>query len=374
MLTLTAQQTRSGTFAAFSSDPEGSHVITGDAGITAIKIWDVAISGDAEVANLPTDYLAPVDVAYLPDGRIVAPIDSGSVSVWDVSGGPPATIGPGSGSAEPVWRIAVSADGTRIATVRNFSGIVTVWDTETGNEVFEVGVAGEISAIDWSPDGEHLVAASWEGTATILDADGAQVRVLDEGEGFEIHGVAFSPDGRSIATAVFNRSRPSEGRVSLWDWERAQMRPVEVVGAEVVEFDPTGATLAVGRFDGVVEIRGVPGGERVLQFGAHSGTVGDLAFSPDGTRIATSGDDATARLFDAATGVEQLVLRGHGFLVSGIAFSPDGTRLASASPDGVVRVWALDLDDLIAIAEDSVTRGLSDDECRQYLHLEGGCR
>ena len=87
VLTLSAQQTRSGTFAAFSEDPEGSHVITGDVGITAIKIWDVALSGDAEVANLPTDYLAPVDVAYLPDGRIVAPIDVGSVSVWDLTGG-----------------------------------------------------------------------------------------------------------------------------------------------------------------------------------------------------------------------------------------------------------------------------------------------
>ena len=373
VLTLSAQQTRAGTFAAFS--PDGGHVLTGDVGITAIKIWDVTLSGDAEVANLPTDFLAPVDVAYLPNDQIVAPIDGGSVSVWDVARGPVATIGPGGGSPQPVWRIAVSADGTRIATVRNFSGTVTVWDTETGDEVFEVNVTEEeISAIDWSPDGEHLVASSWDGTATILDADGREVRVLDEGgKDFEIHAVAFSPDGRSIATAVFNGLRPSEGRVSLWDWERGEMRPVDLVGAEVVEFDPTGATLAVGRFDGVVEIRAIADGERVLQFGAHSGTVGDLAFSPDGSRIATSGDDATARLFDAETGEQQLVLRGHTSLVSGIAFSPDGTRLASAGADGVVRVWALDLDDLIEIAEHAVTRELSDDECRQYLHLENGC-
>jgi hypothetical protein len=36
-------------------------------------------------------------------------------------------------------------------------------------------------------------------------------------------------------------------------------------------------------------------------------------------------------------------------------------------------VWALHLDELIAIANDEVTRGLTDDECRQYLHLENGC-
>ncbi|HUF58178.1 MAG TPA: hypothetical protein VMR89_01640 [Actinomycetota bacterium] len=66
------------------------------------------------------------------------------------------------------------------------------------------------------------------------------------------------------------------------------------------------------------------------------------------------------------------MLRGHRFLVSGVAFGPDGRRLVSAGPDGVVRVWTLDLDELIEIA-DEVTRELTDDECRQYLHLQGGC-
>jgi WD40 repeat protein len=225
-----------------------------------------------------------------------------------------------------------------------------------------------------SEDGKHLVVASFEGRATILDAGGRQVQVLEEGEGFSIEGVAFSPDGRSIATAVFNGLKPREAHVSLWDWERGQIdRTIKPIGARSVEFDPTGSTLAVGRFDGVVEIRKVPGGERVLQFPAHSGAVGDIAFSPDGTRIATSGEDPTVGLFDAETGEQQLVLRGHTFQVTGIAFSPDGTQLASASPDGVVRVWVLDLDDLIRIAERKLTRELSDDECRQYLHLQGGC-
>ena len=52
-----------------------------------------------------------------------------------------------------------------------------------------------------------------------------------------------------------------------------------------------------------------------------------------------------------------------------VAFSPDGSLLASV--DGAtVRVWALDIDDLLEIARQNVTRSLTDEECRQYLHVE----
>jgi WD40 repeat protein len=68
------------------------------------------------------------------------------------------------------------------------------------------------------------------------------------------------------------------------------------------------------------------------------------------------------------TGVQLLVLRGHDLVVGRLAFSPDGSKLASGAGDGTARVWALDLDDLIRIAEGEVTRELTESECRQYLH------
>ena len=56
--------------------------------------------------------------------------------------------------------------------------------------------------------------------------------------------------------------------------------------------------------------------------------------------------------------------------VGSVTFSPDGNELASVGADGVVRVWALDRDDLVEIAERKVTRSLTDAECRQYLHVD----
>ena len=72
-----------------------------------------------------------------------------------------------------------------------------------------------------------------------------------------------------------------------------------------------------------------------------------------------------------ASGAQRLVLRGHQLLVSGLDYSPKGERLASAGLEGVVRVWALDLDDLVAIARRRGTRTFTAAECGQYLRGRG---
>jgi WD40 repeat protein len=85
--------------------------------------------------------------------------------------------------------------------------------------------------------------------------------------------------------------------------------------------------------------------------------------------VAVPHTDGTVRLFEADTGAQRLVLPSLGCPVNEVAFSPDGRKLATASPCGGIRIWALDVDDLLTIAHGEVQRALTDEECRQYLHV-----
>jgi WD40 repeat protein len=65
-----------------------------------------------------------------------------------------------------------------------------------------------------------------------------------------------------------------------------------------------------------------------------------------------------------------VVLRGHDGAVTQVRFSADGSRLVSGGGDDVVRVWAVELDDLIALARAELSRGLTSEECRTFLHMQ----
>ena len=136
-----------------------------------------------------------------------------------------------------------------------------------------------------------------------------------------------------------------------------------------VAFSPDGSRLVTGDFNGSVRLWDPRTGRELGSISGNLGDVIDFAVVLDGTRIATSSSDGTVRLWDSGN-LEPLVTFASDAERGKLGLNQDGTRLVYPADDGTIRVLALDIDDLLALARSRLTRSWTEDECRSYLHLD----
>ena len=288
-----------------------------------IKLWDV--ESDAEARTLMRHKLEVESVAFTPDGcRLASASDDHTIKLWDADSG--AELLTLKGHKSMIKCVAFSPDGRSLASACLQS--VRLWDAESGAELLKL--AGH-TTVAFSPDGRQLASASDDHTIKLWDADsGAELRSVT-GHTSSIRSVAFSPDGRMFASVC-------DQSVRLWDAESGA-ELLKLAGHTTVAFSPDGRQLASASDDHTIKLWDADSGAELLTIRGHNGWVADVKFSPDGRRIATAGQDQTIKLWDAETGAELRTLKGHSASISNLAFSPDGRRLASASGDHTIKIW-----------------------------------
>ncbi len=233
----------------------------------------------------------------------------------------------------------VSPDGQTLAVAASRLGVwlYSITTLEPIELLIDSNV--DVSAIDWSPDGNYLaVGISYldNNNIQIWDMTNQRLQLVIEGHEWVVGDIKWSPDGKLLASGGLN-----DGKAKIWDVETGQLLKlfyVEDFGVDSIDWSPNGRYILCNGYTrpgGIIQIWDIQSEQLVFSSTAFTRLVNAVSWSPDGQSIAASGSDGGwdsdgyyIRVWDVQTGQELSTIK---FMneVGSIAWSPNGDFLAS---------------------------------------------
>ncbi|KAF7974596.1 hypothetical protein HWV62_11876 [Athelia sp. TMB] len=256
---------------------------------------------------------------------------SGSLSNW------PAALKVMEGHTDWVNAVAYSPDGQHIVSGSD-DGSAWVRDAETGEAVagpFEC--TSTVKAVVYSPNGKHIVVGCDDGGLRIIDAEtGENVGGTLQGHTDCVRSVAYSPCGKFIA------SGSDDHTIRLWDTVTG-ICATTLLGHDgwvmAVAYSLDGKHIASGSRDRTIRVWDAETYKTVgVPFEGHTGGVSSVAFSPDSMHIVSGSWDTTIRVWDITGQLVAGPFGGHSRGINSVAYSKDGSFVATGSEDKTVRV------------------------------------